>query len=53
MNLEAAVRNVSDYPSLVALLADHLDWEINAEASHSAFGGCDVWARYGGIEKKR
>ena len=33
MSLENAVRTVSDYRSLVALLADKLGWEINPEAA--------------------
>src|SRR5262245_6892200 len=33
MTLESAVRNVSDYRSLVALLADHLSWDINPETA--------------------
>ena len=33
MSLEHAVRNVTDYRSLVALLADHLGWDIDPEAA--------------------
>jgi Eco57I restriction-modification methylase len=47
MKLEDAVHNVSDYPTLAALLAGHLDWEINAEATQD-----DVTFDWSGDELK-